>query len=168
PISDIIRKDPRRKEMIVSAARVPSLDDPDEEVDHTPLPPPQRESHLDMTHTDNPSNVGKRPRGLSQPRGQSTDEAAAMDAIGDLDQSARKVHTAGDQAAAAVAKLEDAAHRADRAARRLETNTPMRAMPALIPTDLDAPPPRLKSPLRAVFGAVIVLGILGGAGYFVY
>ncbi len=168
PISDIIRKDPRRKEAIVSSARVPSLDDPDD--DHTPLPPPNRESHLDMTNADVPSNVGKRPRGLSQPRTGSSDEAAAMNAIGELDSGARRVSTAGEQAAAAAAKLEDAAQRAERAAKRLETNTPVpvRAKPIQIPSDLEAPPVRLKSPVRSLIGAIVVLGILGGAGYLVY
>jgi serine/threonine protein kinase len=151
PISDIIRADPRRKEMLVSAARVPSLDDPDD--DHTPLPPPNRESHLDIS---------------SPPRRGSVDELAAMNAIGELDNSARRVSTAGEQAAAAAAKLEEAAQRADRAAKRLETNNPVRAMPVRIPSNLDAPPVRLKSPLRSAIGGIIVLGILGGAGYMVY
>jgi serine/threonine protein kinase len=149
PISDIIRQDPRRKEMLVSMARVPSLDDPDDE---TPLPPPNRESHLD----------------ISSPRRGSVDEMAAMSAIGELDSGARRVSTAGEQAAAAAAKLEEAAQRADRAAKRLETNSPVRAKPVQIPGDLEAPPVRLKSPLRSAIGAIIVLGILGGAGYLVY
>jgi hypothetical protein len=75
PISDIIRKDPRPKEAIVSVARVPSLDDPDD--DHTPLPPPQLESSL-------------APGSTPAFRSQSADEAAALDVIGDLDRSAVK------------------------------------------------------------------------------
>ncbi|MGE5187371.1 MAG: protein kinase domain-containing protein [Acidobacteriota bacterium] len=171
PISDIIRKDPRRAEAIVSSARVPSLDDPDEPEDHTPLPPPVRESHLDLTNAD---PLASRRRASSPAvRASSADEVAAMAAIGELDHGARRVSTAGEQAAAAAAKLEDAAQRAERAAKRLETNTPVpggaaRAMPVMPPVDLDVPPPRLKSPLRSILGGVVVLGILGGGGYVVY
>jgi serine/threonine protein kinase len=145
PISDIIRKDPRPKEAIVSVARVPSLDDPDD--DHTPLPPP----------------------GI---RSQSADELAALDAIGDLDKGARRVSTAGEQAAAAAAKLEEAAHRAERAAKRLESNNdaaPVKrpARPIAMP-DVDAAPVRLKSPVRSIIGALIVVGAVGGLGYLAY
>jgi hypothetical protein len=156
PISDIIRKDPRKGEAIVSPhARVPSLDDPDDEE------PPARDTPPPARNTPRPA------------RGASTDEAAALAAIGDLDGPASRMSSAAEQAAAAAAKLEEAAARAERAARRAETDdAPVRAprntpRPALVDPIVidDVPPPKLKSPLRNVFGAVIVLGIVGGAAY---
>ncbi len=144
PISDIIRNDPRKSEAIVSPhGRVPSLDDPD---DDTPMPRP-------------PKSISK------------TDEAAALAAIGDLETPANRMSSAAEQAAAAAAKLEEAAVRAERAARRAETNDPVKPRsaprtPIVDPIDTeDAPLPKLKSPLRSVFGAVIVLGIVGAAIY---
>jgi hypothetical protein len=107
-------------------------------------------------------------------RPSSVDEAAALAAIGDLDEPARRMSTAAEQAAAAAAKLEQAAARAERVTRRAESDVeipriPPRAAPIMDPIAIpDLPPPRLKSPLRSVFGAVILLGILGGAGYLVY
>src|SRR5690606_37806026 len=71
PISDIIRTD-RRK--YTSPARVPSLDDPDDDDDATPLPPPSR--------------------GMT-----ASDEAAAFAAISDLDEPARRMTSAAEQAA---------------------------------------------------------------------
>jgi serine/threonine protein kinase len=120
PISDIIRKDPRRKEAIVSSARVPSLDDPDEPDDKSA--PPQRR--------------------------QSADELAAMDAIGDLDQGARRVSTGGESSEPAP-------------------EPPKRARPIAMP-DLEAPAPKLKSPLRGIIGGLVVVGVLGGVGYVLY
>ena len=168
PISDIIRKDPRRAEAIVSAARVPSLDDPDEPDDHTPLPPPVRDSHLDLAGAE--ASAKRRRASSPTVRQKTSDEAAAMDAIGELDHGARRVSTAGEQAAAAAAKLEDAAQRAERAAKRLETNTPVpaRAKPVIPPLDLDVPPPKLKSPVRGIIGGLLILGVIGGGGYVVY
>jgi serine/threonine protein kinase len=162
PISDIIRKDPRRGEAIVSTSRVPSLDDPD---DDEPLP--RAKSHPDLTGVDSPG--GNKRRASSAPIGRSnTDEAAAMDAIGELDHGARRVSTAGEQAAAAAAKLEEAAHRAERAAKRLETNTPMpmRAQAIQMPTDLDVPPPRLKSRVPGIIGAIVIVGGIAAGIYF--
>ncbi len=166
PISDIIRNDPRRKEVIVSSTRVPSLDDPD---DHTPLPPPVRDSGLDLEERPRRPSSGK-------PRGASADEAAALAAIGDLDEGAKRVNSAAEHAAAAAAKLEAAAKRAEAAAKRAETNAPAgqgavrTAKPRVdpVPNIDDYKAPRLKSPLRGVFGGLILLGILGGAGYIVY
>jgi len=158
PISDIIKADPRRKEAIVSSARVPSLDDPD---DDTPLPMPvRRDSQPDMTHADTPRRLSTGSR----------DEQAAFAAIGDLDEGAKRVNTAAEQAAAAAAKLEEAAQRAERAAKRAETNSPAppaRAKPIVAPMDLgDVKTPSLKSPIKSILGAVVLLGILGGAAYF--
>ncbi|HEY1558360.1 MAG TPA: protein kinase [Kofleriaceae bacterium] len=161
PISDIIKADPRRKEAIVSSARVPSLDDPDD--DETPLPPPStRDSNLDMTHAA-PIGSGRRPSSHGV-RAASADEHAALAAIGDLDEGAKRVNTA-------AAKLEEAAQRAERAAKRAETNNqpPARAMPIADPiADLDVKTPSLKSPVKSAIGALVLLGVLGGAGYFAY
>lgn len=171
PISDIIRNDPRRREAIVSTSRVPSLDDPDED-DHTPLPPPRRDSGADMTHAESPSQKTKRPAGVI--RGATTDEHAALAAIDSLDEGAKRVSTAAEQAAAAAAKLEVAAARAERAAQRAESDPPAikrsapRAAPIVMPDVSELPAPKLKSPLRSVFGILVILGVLGAAGYGVY
>lgn len=157
PISDIIRSDPRRREAILSpVARVPSLDDPDEEDDATPLPPPSRGTTA-------------------------SDEAAALAAIGDLDRRSSphldRMSSAAEQAAAAAAKLEQAAQRAERAAMRAESEheparrTPPRpiAPPIVDPIrDVDMPTPKLRSPLKSAIAGLVVLGILGGSGYLVY
>jgi serine/threonine protein kinase len=139
PISDIIRNDPRRREAIVSSARVPSLDDPD-----------------DDAPSSSPSAQTKRPAG----RGGSSDEHAAFVAIDSLSE---RVSTAGNQAAA---KLEQAPARA---AKPVEppVNKPM-ARPIVMPEMPDLPAPRLKSPLRGVFGAALVVGVLGAAAYGLY
>jgi serine/threonine protein kinase len=154
PISEVISLDPRKREAIVSSARVPSLDDPDE----TPLPAPKRESKLDF-------------------RPSSTDERAALAAIGDLDEGARRVSTAAEQAKAAAAKLEEAAARAERAAGRVDRaqssdpitekrpSAPRGVAPIVEPVpDLDFKAPRLKSRLPGV----IALVAIAGAGYFIY
>jgi serine/threonine protein kinase len=171
PISDIIRHDPRKREAIVSSARVPSLDDPDD--DETPLPPPStgRDSMAELTHPA-PSRVKPRSSG----RGGTSDEHAALAAIDSLDEGAKRVSTAAEQAVAAAAKLEEAALRAERAANRAETGDPVkaprsapRAAPLVdIPDVSDLPPPKLKSPLRGVIGLVLILGVVGAASYGVY
>jgi serine/threonine protein kinase len=158
PISELIRNDPRRREAIVSSSRVPSLDDPDED-DHTPLPPPStgRDSHHDLP--------------LRAPRTGSADEHAALAAIDSLDEGAKRVSTAAEQAAAAAQKLEQAAARAERAAKRAESEQPepkRSAAPVVMPDMADMPAAKLRSPLRSVFGIVVILGILGAAGYGVY
>ncbi len=175
PISELIRLDPRKREAIVSSARVPSLDDPDE---ITPLPAPMphhsRESEPVMRR---PSSVG------GGVRAGSADEAAAFAAIGELDQGARRVSSAAEAANAAVEKLEKAAARAEAAATRAETGgTPRpstgeivdapkpkpqpqpRALPIPDIVVDDYTPPRLKSRLPGV----IALLVLGGVGYWVY
>jgi serine/threonine protein kinase len=142
PISDVIRR----------SHRVPSLDDPDD--DHTPLPPPQRDSILDV-----------------QPvrRSGSADEHAALAAIDSLDEGAKRVSTAAEQAAAAAAKLEEAAARAERAAKRAESEPRAPASrPIVMPDIADLPAPKLTSPVKSAIGVVLVLGVLGVAGYGVY
>ena len=171
PISQLIKADPRRREAVVSVARVPSLDDPD---DDTPLPAPlpARDSLSDMTRAASP-NMSQR-RAQSSPRQGSVDEIAALQAIDDLDEGAKRVNTAAEQAAAAAAKLEVAAARAERAASRAEAETiapPMRARavaPIIAPDISDLPTPRLRSPVTSVIGGLVVLGALGGGGYLVY
>ena len=176
PVSELINLNPRKREVIVSSTRVPSLDDPDDE---TPLPPPVPTRESDMS-------IGRPSRGSGM-----SDEAAALAAIGDLDQSARRVSTASEQAATAATKLEQAAARAERAASRVETGKaakvdvdddddtavpkakgtakkPALATPVLAPDFADAPPAKLKSPLRGVLGGILVLGALGAAGYGIY
>lgn len=170
PISDIIRNDPRRREAIVSTARVPSLDDPDED-DHTPLPPPRRDSAADVSHTEMP---GRKSRPSGGPRTGSADENAALAAIDSLDEGAKRVSTAAEHAAAAAAKLEEAAARAERAAQRAESEPPAikrsapRAAPIVMPEMSDLAAPKLRSPLRSALGVVLVVGVLGAAGYGVY
>lgn len=179
PISDIIRTSPRRGEALVSASRVPSLDDEDS------VPPmraaaalskPRALSNEDMTLPDGPAGV-RRDTESAPLRATSTDEAAALAAIGDLDKehAARRISTAAEQAAAAAAKLEEAAARAERASRRAESEpaaaprSAPRAAPIVDPIQIDdMPPPRLKSPLRSAIGALVVVGIVGGAAYLIY
>lgn len=147
PISDIIRTD-RRK--YTSPARVPSLDDPDDDDDATPLPPPSR--------------------GMT-----ASDEAAAFAAISDLDEPARRMTSAAEQAAAAAAKLEQVAQRVERAAKRAESEdsgsrpAPRPVRPIVDPIqDVEVPLPKLRSPLKSAIGALVLLGVIGGAGYMVY
>ncbi|MBV8757034.1 MAG: protein kinase [Deltaproteobacteria bacterium] len=168
PISDIIRQDPREREAIVSRGRVPSLDDPDD--DATPLPPPSpsRESFSDL-----PLAPPRRSSPAVGTRGGTSDEAAALAAIDSLDEGAKRVTTAAEQAAAAAAKLEQAAARAERAAVRAETGDPAkrsapRAAPIVDVPDMHEPPPKLKSPVRGVIGTIVILGLLGAAGYGIY
>lgn len=142
PISDIIRT--------TAPARVPSLDDPDD--DDTPLPPPQR--------------TGSSGAGM---RAMSVDEAAAFSAIDGLDQSAKRVSSAAEQAAAAANRLEQAAARAERAVSEPPVRqTPRAAQPIVDPIMMDVPTPNLRSPVKSAIAGLVVLGILGGAGYMVY
>jgi serine/threonine protein kinase len=157
PISDIIRNDPRKREAIV--ARVPSLDDPDE--DHTPLPPPTRESDVDIARGRRPSSGGKPLRPNSQ------DEAAALSAIGDLDAGAKRVSSAAEHADAAVRKLEQVAERAEAAVKRAETQ-PKIVRPIVDPIAIDeVKPPRLTSRLPGII-ALVVIAAVGYFGYHQY
>jgi serine/threonine protein kinase len=164
PVSELISLDPRKREVIVSATRVPSLDDPD---DDTPLPPPQPEADdsggVVRRRTNAPTQRAKSSVGTSS----SADEAAALAAIGELDEGARRVSTAAEQAAAAAKKLEQAADRAEQASKRVAPSKKIARPMAPIVTD-DLPPPKLKSPLRGVFGAIVIIGIVGAGGYGVY
>ncbi|HUS26967.1 MAG TPA: hypothetical protein VMZ53_00605, partial [Kofleriaceae bacterium] len=181
PISDIIRNDPRKKESIVSSARVPSLDDPDDDDAPSPAAPPQRrspvpraQSHPDMTQADSPSSVKRRSDVMPAARPNSMDEAAALAAIGDLDEPARRMSTAAEQAESAAKKLEEAAARAERATKRAESEPPLRptprpARPLVDPIpDMDVPTPKLRSPVKSAIGGLLLLGMLGGAAYVVY
>ncbi|MGN6110714.1 MAG: protein kinase domain-containing protein, partial [Kofleriaceae bacterium] len=179
PISELIHMDPRRDEAIAppprpARSRVPSLDDPDDDeadAEHTPLPPPMRESDTDLVR-------GGRP-GERAERSATYDEAAAMDALSGLDEPVRRVSSAADQAAQAAERLEQAARRAEAAAARVETRenkplvapSPRAAAPLVDPVPdlgaLDAPAPRLRS---RMFGVVLLL-LVGGAGagfYYLY
>jgi len=149
PISELIKLDPRRKEVLVqSRTRVPSLDDPDDE---TPLPPPSsRDSDADI----------KRP---SRPN--TRDEAAAMSALDGIDGSVRRVSTAAEHAEAAAEKLENAARRAEAAAVRVNTPRPI-AKPNLaeLPDFTEQPTPRLKSRALGIISLLVVIG--GGIGFY--
>ncbi|HEX4449249.1 MAG TPA: protein kinase [Kofleriaceae bacterium] len=165
PVSELISLDPRKREVIVSATRVPSLDDPD---DDTPLPPPQAEHDHDVVAPRGRARSNAPTQRAKSNVGSAADEAAALAAIGELDEGARRVSTAAEQATAAVKKLEQAADRAEEASKRVQAPAKKTARPmAPIVTD-DLPPPKLKSPLRGVLGAIILLAIVGAAGYGVY
>ena len=175
PISELIQMDPRKKEAIVqakpmrSAARVPSLDDPDEDTP-LPLPLPARDSETDL-----------RASGASGSRPHSRDEAAAMDALAGLDEPVRRMSSAAEQAQVAAEKLESAARRAEAAAKRVDSENDARdrdardARPKPAPRAVanlpempmmdDLPPPRLKS--RAL-GIISMLVVIGGAVGFYY
>ena len=183
PISEVIAKNPRRGEAIVQIKpRVPSLDDPDD--DETPLPPPTRDSDLDL--------VRGRPA--------AGDEAAAMTALADLDlgddppsqrrpkpptpsrlpppppsprhldEPAQRMATAADQATQAADKLAQAAQRVQAAveettrrsgaAEALPARPVARAPLAELPQMDDLPPVRLKS--RAL-GIISLLVVIAGA-----
>ncbi|HEU0029144.1 MAG TPA: protein kinase [Kofleriaceae bacterium] len=162
PISELIQMDPRQREAIVQRGRVPSLDDPDDH-DPTPLPPPQRDSDSDV-----------RARG---PRSESRDEAAALDAIANLDEPGRRIHSAAEVAELAAQKLEVAARRAEQAANRVATSAELpkpitRPRPAVAPIvdpipQLELPPPRLKSRLRGVLVVLVLAAISVGAAFLI-
>jgi serine/threonine protein kinase len=162
PISEIIQLDPRKREAIVQVKpRVPSLDDPDDE---TPLPPPEPGTDPDLLGSHNGKRVGR-----SSPR---ADEVAAMDVLAGLDAPVR-LSSAADAAELAAAKLEHAAKRAEAAASRVELprgpDQPVRrAQPIVDPiADLEVPPPRIKSRTAGILGAMVLLGLIGGAIYLI-
>jgi len=165
PISEVIAKNPRKSEAIVQPrARVPSLDDPDDE---TPLPPPGRDSETDLLR--NRPNTG--------------DEAAAMNALAGLDEPARRVSTAAEQAthaaaqavhaaeqvAHAASKLEQATKRVEAAAEvtaRRSQPTPVARTPVVdIPQIDDLPPVRLKSRALGIISLLVV--VAAGIGFYV-
>jgi len=160
PISEVIAKNPRKSEAIVQPrARVPSLDDPDDE---TPLPPPGRDSETDVLRS----------------RPNTGDEAAAMNALAGLDEPARRVSTAAEQAAHAAEQVAHAASKLEQATKRVEAAaevtarrsqpTPVARTPAVdIPQIEDLPPVRLKSRALGIISLLIVAG--GAVGfYFIY
>src|SRR4051812_32510567 len=166
PISEVIAKTPRRSEAIAQLRhRVPSLDDPD---DDTPLPPPMRESDQIPV---------VRPHGPGTPAG---DEAAAMTALAGLDEPrgarrplsidepARLVSSAAEQAVQAADKLEQAARRVEAAVEvtaRSSQGRPVARPVVDLPPMEELPPVRLRS--RAV-GIVSLLVVIGGAvGFYV-
>jgi serine/threonine protein kinase len=163
PISEVIQHNPRRGEAIVQVrARVPSLDDPDDFDDHTPLPPPIRESDYDMV----------------RPRQRTGDEAAAMNALAGLDEPVRRVSTAADQAAQAAEQASQAADKLEQAARRVEAAAEVTvrrseprplppARPPLVDIPLmeELPPVRLKSRALGIVSLLVV--IAGGAGFYI-
>jgi serine/threonine protein kinase len=168
PISEVIARNPRRSEAIVQApprARVPSLDDPD---DDTPLPPPIRDSEVDL--------VRGRPR--------TGDEVAAMNALADLaelEEPVRRVSTAAEQANQAADKLEQVVRRVEAAAevtarrsgamaevaeRRAEPARPVARPPLVeIPQMDDLPPVRLKSRALGIISLLVV--VAGAVGFYV-
>ncbi len=200
PISELIQLDPRKREAIVQVkSRVPSLDDPDDE---TPLPPPTtgRESDYEMSGgmpkrrsqsgdesaaLDAIAGLGSARRASSPTvpspyRARSSpgvsDEAAALEAIANLDAGSGRLSGAADAAEIAVGKLEKAARRAEAAAARVETNSesaeakpkaaPKAVRPIVDPILMDdTPPPRLKSRIPGIIGLFIILGLIGGAIY---
>ncbi|HEX4418515.1 MAG TPA: protein kinase [Kofleriaceae bacterium] len=167
PISEVIAKNPRRSEAIVQArARVPSLDDPDD--DETPLPAPIRDSEVDL--------VRGRPK--------TGDEAAAMSALAelsDLEGPVRRVSTAAEQATQAADKLEEVVRRVEAAAevtaRRTDAMAQLAPPPATAPRPVarppvvdipeieDLPPVRLKSRALGVISLVVL--IAGAIGFYV-
>jgi serine/threonine protein kinase len=163
PISEVIAKNPRRSEAIVQAKpRVPSLDDPDD--DETPLPPPVRDSDFELLR-------GRQKTG---------DEAAAMSALADLDEPARRVSTAAEQASQAADKLEQAVKRVEAAAevtvRRSQAAAvvpapssqprPVARPPLVdIPQIDDLPPVRLKSRALGIISLLVV--VAGAIGFYV-
>ena len=141
PISELIQHNPRKKEAIVQVkARVPSLDDPDDD-DSTPLPPPVRESDIEML-----------PRAPSKggPRSGSQDESAALDALLGLDPEPPR--------------------RSEKATVRLESSSELKSKPAKVaakpakpivdPIHIeDVPVANLRSPFRFVIYAILLAGI---------
>jgi serine/threonine protein kinase len=167
PISEVIAKNPRRSEAIVQLRhRVPSLDDPD---DDTPLPPPMRES--DQIPVARP--------GAATAAGH---EAAAMSALADLDEPrgamrrerplsidepARLVSSAAEQAVQAADKLEQAARRVEAAAVVTERSSQGRplARPVVLPPMEELPPVRLRSRALGVVSLLVVIG--GAVGFYI-
>ena len=151
PISEVIANNPRRSEAIVQLRhRVPSLDDPD---DDTPLPPPGRDSDHDIP-----------PPAARGGQGAQSDEAAAMTALAELDDPARRVSTAAEQASVAADKLEQAARRFEAAVVVTARSTQPRAMPR--PPVIDPPPMEELPPVRLrsrALGIVSLLVVVGGA-----
>lgn len=160
PISEVIARNPRRSEAIVQLRqRVPSLDDPD---DDTPLPAPVRES--DVMPTVPAAATGA---AIGAPTAQS-DEAAAMSALAELEDPARRVSTAAEQASHAADKLEQAARRVEAAAEVTARRSQVRPMPRPPVVDVPAmeelPPVRLRSRALGIVSLLVVIG--GAVGFY--
>ena len=175
PISELISMDPRKREAIVQVkSRVPSLDDPDDLDDHTPLPAPQPDFDGELS---SPTPVAG--------RSSSRDEFDAMDAIAGLSRSGTGPEPAlaapappvlAPPAPAPTAPAPPAPARPESArsvpdgAESPPAAKPPRpvARPIVDPImDLDLPPPRLKSPLRGVIGLLILVALGGGAVFLI-
>ncbi|HEX3479966.1 MAG TPA: protein kinase [Kofleriaceae bacterium] len=154
PISEVIAKNPRRSEAIVQLRhRVPSLDDPD---DDTPLPPPMRESDQIPV---------VRPHGAGTP---ARDEVAAMNALAGLDDPARLVSNAAEQAVQAADKLEQAARRVEAAAvvtARSSQGRPVARPVVDLPPMEELPPVRLRSRALGIVSLLVVIG--GAVGFYI-
>jgi serine/threonine protein kinase len=165
PISEVIANNPRRNEAIVQLRhRVPSLDDPD---DDTPLPPPGRDSDHDIPLPDRSERADRSERG----RGGATasDEAAAMSALAELDEPARRMSTAAEQASHAADKLEQAARRVEVAAQstaRSSQARPIARTPIVdVPPMEELPPVRLRSRALGIISLLVVIG--GAIGFYI-
>jgi serine/threonine protein kinase len=165
PISEVIARNPRRSEAIAQLRhRVPSLDDPD---DDTPLPPPMRESDQIPVVRPGPTTAAG-------------DEAAAMHALAGLDEPrdarrslsidepARLVSNAAEQAVQAADKLEQAARRVEAAAvvtARSSQGRPVARPVVDLPPMEELPPVRLRSRALGIVSLVVVVG--GAVGFYV-
>jgi len=144
PISEVIARDPRRTPL-VGKPRVPSLDDPDDE---TPRPGPE------------PGSLASEIDGSrGRPRRSTGDEAAAMSALAELDEPARRPSSPGAEPAASPVDRVPAAPAI--IARRSGVHP---TAPALVdaPQIDDLPPVRLKS--RAVGIIALLVVVAGGIG----
>ena len=187
PISEVIAKNPRRSEAIVQPRpRVPSLDDPDDDL--TPLPPPSRDSDFDVLRRHKTGDEVAAMHALSaldlgddddEPGLARTSSEAATVPIPrsarQLDEPARRISTAADQAVQAADKLEQAAQRvqavAESTARRAEPEPPARPAPRPVAPVLDVPafdelpPVRLRSRALGIVSLLIV--VAGAIGIYV-
>ncbi|HEY4059072.1 MAG TPA: protein kinase [Kofleriaceae bacterium] len=144
PISELISMDPRKREAIVqarSAGRVPSLDDPDDEDNHTPLPPPAID------------------------RSGSQAELDAFDAINDLDEpntaGATPSTTARRHRSEAETRPPPRRARSEPAPTRAPSSPPVKPVartPIVETPDFDVPPPRIKSRVPGIVALVLVVG----------
>ena len=146
PISEIIQLDPRRPEAIVQVKpRVPSLDDPEDE----PAPPARK-----------PRMSSSRPGGAN-PRPNTMDENAAMDALAGLDEPRRRTSA---PARPSVDDTEPSVPPKATASPKLPSRAAAQPNLAELPSFDEPPAPRLKS--RAI--GVISLAIVIGGGFLFY
>ena len=168
PISELIQRDPRKKEAIVQVkARVPSLDDPDEADEAAPRPRPaaQAAQAAQADKRASSPSVGKSRSG-------SHDESAALDALAGLDEPVRRMSTAADRLEAAADRAEAAMTKAESRPRAVVAAPVPAARPAARPIVdpieiVDLPVANLRSPWRYLI-FVILLGGMGFGGYLIY